>query len=144
MESHSCGAQLIIHTSIHFILYQEGNHILSRKKSTSVSFKNYLYSQKHVNKLSQHQFAVKKKVQEKKENNQAGWIRTWALRLEDPELNQQTIWTVAQLWLLCYDRDILAHNSIMKVKLKILECVSLSFLMLYLLVLNHVRSMFWS
>ena len=32
----------------------------------------------------------------------------------------------------------------MKVKLKILEYVTLSFFMLYLLVFNHVRSMFWS
>ena len=45
---------------------------------------------------------------------------------------------------MCFDRDILAYNSIMKVKLKILERVNLSFLMLYMLILNDVRSMFWS
>ena len=44
-----------------------------------------------------------------------------------PELDQQTIWTAAQLWLLCFDEDIFAHNMIMKVKLKILERVNLSF-----------------
>ena len=45
-----------------------------------------------------------------------------------------------QLWLLCIDKDIFANNSIMKVKLKILECVHVnhSFLMLYLLVFNRV------
>ena len=41
---------------------------------------------------------------------------------------------IALLWLLCFDRDILAHNSIMKVKLKVLERVNLSFLVLCLLV----------
>ena len=63
--------------------------------------------------------------------------------LEDTELNHQTIWTVAQSWLLCLiDKDVFAYNLIMKVKLKILEHLNLSFLMLYLLVfefcLQHV------
>ena len=38
--------------------------------------------------------------------------------LGDTELNQQTIWTVASLWLLCFDKDIFAYNPITKVKLK--------------------------
>ena len=32
------------------------------------------------------------------------------------ELNHQTIWTVAYLWLLCFDRDI--FGPVTKVKLK--------------------------
>ena len=94
--------------------------------------------------------ACSKKVGEKKrklaqtglEHARAGctaWDR-------DTELNHKTIWTAAQLWLLCFDKDIFAYNSIMKVKLKILECVNLdlSFFMLYLLFYNFVCSMFWS
>ena len=47
--------------------------------------------------------------------------------LGDTELNYQTIWTVAYLWLLYFDKDIFAYNSILKVKLKILERVNLFF-----------------
>jgi hypothetical protein len=42
--------------------------------------------------------------------------------------------SVATLWLLCFDKDIFAYNSTMKVKLKILESVNFNFFMLYLLV----------
>ena len=63
------------------------------------------------------------------------WIRTstriWQ-RLGDTELNHQTIWTIAYLWLLCFDKDIFAYNSTTKVKLKIL--VRVNHLCSYLLV----------
>ena len=35
----------------------------------------------------------------------------------------QTTWTVAWLWLLCFDKNIFACNSTMKVKLKILVLI---------------------
>ena len=54
--------------------------------------------------------------------------------LEVTELNHQTIWTVAWLWLLCFDKYILTYNLTMKMKLKILEHVNFSFFMFYLLV----------
>ena len=47
--------------------------------------------------------------------------------LGDMELNHQTIWTVAHFLCVCFDKDIFAYNSIIKVKLKILERVNLSF-----------------
>ena len=74
-----------------------------------------------------------KKLRKKKVKIGTGRIRTWALSLEGTELKQKTIGTVAMLWLLFF-KDIFAHNSMMKLKLKILVSVNLSFLMFYLLV----------
>ena len=42
----------------------------------------------------------------------------------DTEHNHLAIQTVVWLWLLCFVKDIFAYNSIMKVKLKILEHVN--------------------
>ena len=85
--------------------------------------------------FAQHQLAVKKKSLEKK-LAQTGFEpvhATWH-SLEDTELNHQTIWTVAQLWLLCFDKDIFANNSVTKLKLKNLEVLRSNYFLLYLLV----------
>ena len=57
----------------------------------------------------------------------------------------QTIWTVAQLWLLCFDMDIFANTG-SKLKLKNLEILRARYFLLYLLVfeLIFVHSMPWS
>ena len=47
----------------------------------------------------------------KREKIRACGIRTDTLSLEDTQLNQQTIWTIAWLWLLCFDKDIFAYNE---------------------------------
>ena len=56
--------------------------------------------------------------------------------LGDTELNHHTIWTVAYIVVaFCvFDKDIFAYNSIMKMKMKILEGVNLSSFMLHLLI----------
>ena len=64
--------------------------------------------------------------------------------LGDSQLNHQTIWTVAQLWLLCFDMDIFANNSIRTEIEKSGSFKIYRYFLLYLLVFEFVRSMSWS
>ena len=75
------------------------------------------------------------------------WVRTSAhiwQHLGDTEPNHQTIWTIAYLWLLCFEKDIFAYNSTTKVKLKILLRVNLRFLCSIWWVFKSCLACFWA